>query len=72
MSHSYQQLVLAEESSKVVTINTQGLFQNTHLLFRDLSKNSGESVGGIDHTAVYLDDILLTGVTEEDHLKKNS
>ncbi|KAL2095791.1 hypothetical protein ACEWY4_007939 [Coilia grayii] len=76
MSHAYQQLVLAEDSRKLVTINThRGLFQYTRLPFGVSSacaifQRAMEGLlAGIDHVVVYLDDILLTGVSEDQHLR---
>ncbi|XP_062404761.1 uncharacterized protein K02A2.6-like [Sardina pilchardus] len=76
MSHAYQQLVLAEESRKLVTINThKGLFQYTRLPFGVSSacaifqRTMENLLAGIPHTTVYLDDVLLTGPSEEVHLQ---
>ncbi|KAL7825671.1 hypothetical protein SRHO_G00334090 [Serrasalmus rhombeus] len=76
MSHAYQQLVLAEDSRKLVTINThRSLFQYTRLPFGVSSacaifQRAMEGLlAGIDHVAVYLDDILLAGVTQAQHLR---
>ena len=76
LSQTYQQLPLDEESKKYVVINThRGLFQYTRLPF-GISSAPGifqriiESLlQGIDGVVVYLDDILITGSTEEGHLK---
>ena len=76
LSQAYQQLPLDEESKKYVVINThRGLFQYTRLPF-GISSAPGifqrviESLlQGIDGVVVYLDDILITGSTEEGHLK---
>ena len=65
-----------EESKNYVVINThKGLFQYTRLPF-GISSAPGifqrviESVlQGIDGVFIYLDDILITGPTEKDHLK---
>ncbi len=75
MSHAYQQLLLDEESKQYVTINThKGLFKYNRLVFGVASspaifQRTMESLlRGIPHVAVYLDDILITGKTEEEHL----
>ena len=76
LSHAYQQLPLDEESRKYVVINThRGLFKFTRLPF-GISSAPGifqraiESLlQGIPGVVVYLDDILVTGSTEEEHLK---
>ena len=74
LSQAYQQVPLDDESKKLVVINTQrGLFRYTCHLF-GIASASGifhrvmESVlQGIDNV-VYLDDILISGSTEECHL----
>ena len=75
MSQAYQQLQLDEESKEFVTINThKGLFKYNRLVF---GVNSSPAIfqrtmdtllQGIPHVAVYLDDILITGATEAEHL----
>ena len=76
LSHAYLQLVLDEESRKFTTINTQkGLFQYKRLPFGILSapaifqRTMDSLLQGIPQTCVYLDDILITGNTVEEHLK---
>ena len=75
LRHAYEQLPLAAESRKYVTINThRGLFTYTRLPY-------GVSVAPsifqrvidslfqwMPNVLVYIDDILITGKTEEDHL----
>ena len=76
MSKAYQQLLLDEDSKKYTTINTyKGLFQYTRLpygissapgifqrVMEDLLKN-------IPNVLVRMDDILLSGKNDEEHLK---
>ena len=76
LAHAYQQLELDEESRKLVVINTQkGLFRYNRLPFGvsaapGIFQRTIEGVlRGIPHVCVYLDDILITGKTESDHLK---
>ncbi|XP_035806354.2 uncharacterized protein K02A2.6-like [Amphiprion ocellaris] len=76
MSHAYQQLLLDEESKKYVTINThKGLFKYNRLVFGVASspaifqRTMDNLLQNIPHVAVYLDDILVTGRTEEEHLR---
>ena len=76
LAHAYQQIELEEESKKLVVINTQkGLFRYNRLPF---SVSAAPAIfqrviegilRGIPHVCVYLDDILITGETEAEHLK---
>ena len=76
LSHAYQQLLLDDESKKLTTINTttRGLFQYQRLPFGILSapaifqRTMDSLLQGLPNVIVYLDDILITGVNEEDHL----
>ena len=76
MSQAYQQLVLDEKSRDLVVINThRSLFRYTRLpfgvasaqaCFRELWRaSSGILIPGV---IVYIDDILVTGPTDEEHL----
>ena len=73
MSQAYQQLLLHDESKKLVTINTHkglfvysclpcgvssapGIFQTVETLLQ-----------GIPNVLIYLDDILVSGKTTEEH-----
>ena len=75
MSQAYQQVILDEPSKKLVVINTsKGLFQYTRLPF-GISCAPGifqrvmdSLLKGIPGVVVYLDDILVTGPSEEEHL----
>ena len=76
LRQAYQQIELEEDSKRYVVINTQrGLFRYTRLPFGIASapgifQRVIESIlQGIDGVFVYLDDILITGSTEEAHLK---
>ena len=75
LSHAYQQLPLTEESKKLVVINThKGLFRYTRLPFGISSapaifQRVMETIlQGIPKVVVYLDDILVAGDSEEEHL----
>ena len=73
LSHAYQQVPLEVESRKYVVVNTlRGLFQYTRLPFR-ISSATGIFQRVMENllqgVVVYLDDILVTGRSEEDHLR---
>ena len=75
LSQAYQQVPLAEESRKYVVINThRGLFQYHRLpfgvssapgVFQRVMENLLKDIPGV---VVYLDDILITGKTDNEHL----
>ena len=76
LAHAYQQIPLDEESRKLVVINTQkGLFRYNRLPFGISSapaifQRTIEGVlQGIPHVCVYIDDILITGHDDAEHLK---
>ena len=75
LAHAYQQIPLHEDSKQYVVINThKGLYQYNRLPFGVASapaifqKTMEGVLQGIDHVTVYLDDILVTGKNEEEHL----
>jgi len=76
LSAAYQQMVLDEESCPYVTINTQrGLYKYLRLPFGVSSapavfqKAMDTILQGLPQVICYLDDILVTGSTPEEHLK---
>lgn len=76
LSQAYQQILLDEESKKLLVINThQGLFRYNRLPFGVSSapgifQRTMETIlKGIPHVTVYLDDILIMGKTEAEHLQ---
>ena len=76
LAHAYQQVPMAAESKKYTTVNTtKGLFQYNRLPFGVASapaifQRTMETVlQGIPNVCVYLDDILVTGATDEEHLQ---
>ena len=72
-----QQLVLNEQSKQqFTTINThRGLYQYTRLPFgiscapAVFQRTMDNLLKVIKHVSVYIDDIVVTGITEEEHLK---
>ncbi|XP_037574536.1 uncharacterized protein LOC119456791 [Dermacentor silvarum] len=73
---AYQQLVLQDASRKYVTISTTlGLFQYARLPFGMASAPAifqwemDNLFRGMRHVAVYLNDILVTGTDDGDHLQ---
>ena len=77
LAHAYQQIPLDDPSKKLAVINTQkGLFQYTRLPFGvsaapAIFQRTIEGIlRGIPHVCVYLDDILVMGKTEEEHLQR--
>jgi len=77
LAHAYQQIALDEESKKLVVINTQkGLFQYNRLPFGisaapAIFQRTIEGIlRGIPNVSVYLDDILVSGKTEEEHIQR--
>ena len=77
LNQAYQQVLLEDVSRGLVTINTQkGLLRYTWLSF-GVSSAPGifqrvmeEVLQGIPNMVVYLDDILATSTSEEDHVKQ--
>ncbi|XP_064395566.1 uncharacterized protein K02A2.6-like [Halichondria panicea] len=76
LKHAYQQIELDEESKPLTTINThKGLFQYDRLpfgvssapsIFQRVMENLLQGIPGV---CIYIDDILITGHTEEEHLE---
>ena len=77
LSQAYQQLPLDPDSKKFTTINThKGLFQFERLpfgistapsIFQHLMENL---LQGLPNVCVYIDDILVSGISEADHMQK--
>ena len=76
LSSAFQQIPLDEESKKFTTINTsKGLFQYTRLPFGISSAPSifqrfmDSVLSGLHGVASYIDDIVVTGKTHQEHLQ---
>ena len=78
LAHAYQQIQMADDSKKYTTINThivKGLYQYTRLPFGIASapsifQRTMETIlQGIPNVSVYIDDILVTGKSDEEHIK---
>ena len=74
LSHAYNQLLLSEDSKEYLTINThRGLFVCNRLAFGVSSavaifqREMETLLRGFNGVAVYLDDILVTGSSVEEH-----
>ena len=77
LTSAYQQMALEEESRQYVTINThRGLYRFTRLPFGIASapalfqKAMDSILQGVPNTICYIDDILVTGRSDKEHLKK--
>ena len=75
LAHAYQQLLLDSDSRPYTTINThRGLFRYTCLPFGVSAApvifqcTMELLLGGLPNVCIYLDDILVTGESEEAHL----
>ena len=75
LAHAYQQVPLDEQSKKLVIINTpKGLFRYNRLPFGISSAPAifqriiEGILQGIPHVCIYLDDILITGEDDAEHL----
>ena len=76
LKQAYQQLEIDESSQEYLTINThKGLYRYTRLPFGVSSAPSifqatmDQILQGMEKTICYLDDILVTGSNETEHLK---
>ena len=76
LASAYLQIPLEEQSKECTTINThKGLYCYNRLPFGVASAPSifqrtmENILQGINHVCVYLDDILVTGTTEKEHLQ---
>ncbi|XP_078253747.1 ER membrane protein complex subunit 2 isoform X1 [Rhinoraja longicauda] len=75
LASAYQQVLLEEESKKLLTINThRGLFVYNRLAFGvsaapSIFQRIMENLMKDLNVVVYLDDLLITGKTEREHLQ---
>ena len=76
LAHAYSQIPLSKASKQYVTINThKGLYRYNRLPFGITAAPSifqrlmETLLQGIPHVSIYLGDILITGTSEDDHLK---
>ena len=76
LSHAYLQLQLDKSAKEYLVINThKGLFEYTRMPFGVASalsifqRTMDNLLQGLEHVVVYIDDILITGRTEEEHLR---
>ena len=79
LSHAYNQLILDDEFRKYVVVNTHcGLYRYTRLPFGIASAPAlfqrvmDQILQGIEKVTFYLDNILITGNSDEEHLKNLS
>ena len=77
LSQAYQQMILEEDSRKYLTINThRGLFRYTRLPFGVASAPAifqaamEQVLQGLDGVVCFLDDMLISGKTESEHLTR--
>ena len=76
LSQAYNQIPLDKESKRLTTINMpKGLFEFNRLPFAIASapaifqRTTEALLKGIPRVAVFLDDVLITGKTEDEHLQ---
>ena len=76
LSHAYQQVLLDDDSQKYVTINThKGLYRYNRLPFGIASapaifqQTMEKILHGLPGVTVYIDDILVTGHNDQEHLE---
>ena len=75
-AHAYQLILLSEEAKELTTISThKGLYQYNRLPFGVSSapaifqRTMDSLLQGLPGVCAYIDDLLITGETDEEHLK---
>ena len=75
LSQAYQQLLLDDHAKELLTINThKGLYRYTRLPFGIASapaifqRTMDELLQGLEHVMCYIDDIIITGKDDKEHL----
>ena len=71
LAQAYNQMELDPESQKFVVVNThRGLYKYKRLPFGIASAPAMDQIlQGMEHVTCYIDDVLITGVSEEEHLQ---
>ena len=76
LAHAYLQVELDQSAKKYMAINThRGLYTYNRLPFgvasapKIFQRMIENILQGLKHVCVYIDDILVTGISEDDHLK---
>ncbi len=76
LKHAYNQIEVDEDSQKYLTVNTQkGLFKYKRLPFGVSSapavfqRTMDKILQGLDGVICYVDDLLITGKTDEEHFE---
>ena len=74
LSHAYEQVELTEDSKMLMVLNTHmGLYKVNRLTYGPscavaIFQNIMEGlIGNVPHTGIYLDDVIITGKTQEEH-----
>jgi len=71
LTQAYQQMVLDKESREFLTVNAHlGLYRYTCLPFgvAIFQRTMDTILQGLSHVQCYIDDILVTGTDDEEHL----
>lgn len=76
LSHAYLQLQLVDSAKEYLVINMhKGFFEYSRMLFEITSapaifqRTMDNLFQGLDHIAVYIDDILVTGKSEKENVE---